>query len=93
MIYIGNPASGWTYRNIVILALLLGSGLPGVLWVLPDSYLNVREKDYGVYTPQIDGKELFHVREARSCLSYEQFSTILSNIKELNSQNQTQEET
>ncbi|KAI3996875.1 hypothetical protein MKX01_021151 [Papaver californicum] len=29
--------------------------LPGVRWVLPDSYLNVREKDYGG-EPFIDGK-------------------------------------
>ncbi|RZC52718.1 hypothetical protein C5167_021139 [Papaver somniferum] len=38
-------------------------------------------------TPQIDGKEIF--RQARSTLSYEQFSAFLSNIKELNCQNQT----
>ncbi|RZC48008.1 hypothetical protein C5167_040956, partial [Papaver somniferum] len=42
-------------------------------------------------TPQIDGKEIF--RQARSTLSYEQFSAFLSNIKELNCQNQTREET
>ncbi|KAI3950120.1 hypothetical protein MKW98_008565 [Papaver atlanticum] len=44
-----------------------------------------------VRTPQIDGKEIF--RQARSSLSYEQLSAFLSNIKELNSQNQTREET
>lgn len=24
-------------------------GLPGVLWVLPDSYIDVKNKDYGGY--------------------------------------------
>ncbi|RZC47117.1 hypothetical protein C5167_040092 [Papaver somniferum] len=42
-------------------------------------------------TPRIDGKEFF--RQARSRLSYEQFSAFLANIKELNSQNQSREET
>ncbi|KAG6687276.1 hypothetical protein I3843_11G063500 [Carya illinoinensis] len=42
-------------------------------------------------TPRIDGKEFF--RQARSRLSYEQFSAFLANIKELNSQKQTREET
>ncbi|XP_022986005.1 uncharacterized protein At4g15545-like [Cucurbita maxima] len=40
---------------------------------------------------RVDGKEFF--RLARSRLSYEQFSAFLSNIKELNSQKQTREET
>lgn len=42
-------------------------------------------------TPRIDGKEFF--RQARSLLSYEQFSAFLANIKELNAQKQTREET
>ncbi|KAL8156890.1 uncharacterized protein At4g15545-like isoform X1 [Apium graveolens] len=42
-------------------------------------------------TPRIDGKEFF--RQARSRLSYEQFSAFLANIKELNAQKQTREET
>ncbi|CAL5402528.1 unnamed protein product [Camellia sinensis] len=42
-------------------------------------------------TPRIDGKEFF--RQARSRLSYEQFSAFLANIKELNAQNQSREET
>ncbi|KAL3643167.1 hypothetical protein CASFOL_013982 [Castilleja foliolosa] len=42
-------------------------------------------------TPRIDGKEFF--RQARSRLSLEQFSAFLSNIKELNSQRQSREET
>ncbi|XP_050280627.1 uncharacterized protein At4g15545-like [Quercus robur] len=42
-------------------------------------------------TPRIDGKEFF--RQARSRLSYEQFSAFLVNIKELNAQKQTREET
>ncbi|XP_047150725.1 uncharacterized protein At4g15545 [Vigna umbellata] len=42
-------------------------------------------------TPKIDGKEFF--RQARSRLSYEQFSAFLTNIKELNAQKQTREET
>ncbi|CAN0901964.1 Uncharacterized protein At4g15545 [Linum grandiflorum] len=42
-------------------------------------------------TPRIDGKEFF--RQARSRLSYEQFSAFLANIKELNAQRQTREET
>ncbi|XP_014490437.1 uncharacterized protein At4g15545 [Vigna radiata var. radiata] len=42
-------------------------------------------------TPKIDGKEFF--RQARSRLSYEQFSAFLANIKELNAQKQTREET
>ncbi|KAL5543784.1 hypothetical protein UlMin_007568 [Ulmus minor] len=42
-------------------------------------------------TPRIDGKEFF--RQARSRLSYEQFSAFLANIKELNAQRQTREDT
>ncbi|OIV99043.1 hypothetical protein TanjilG_32302 [Lupinus angustifolius] len=42
-------------------------------------------------TPKMDGKEFF--RQARSRLSYEQFSAFLANIKELNAQKQTKEET
>ncbi|XP_065864968.1 uncharacterized protein At4g15545-like isoform X2 [Euphorbia lathyris] len=42
-------------------------------------------------TPRIDGKEFF--RQARSRLSYEQFSAFLANIKELNAQKQTRDET
>ncbi|KAK3042619.1 hypothetical protein RJ639_000871 [Escallonia herrerae] len=42
-------------------------------------------------TPRIDGKEFF--RLARSQLSFEQFSAFLANIKELNSQKQSREET
>ncbi|KAK8498052.1 hypothetical protein V6N12_055266 [Hibiscus sabdariffa] len=44
-----------------------------------------------VRTPRIDGKEFF--RRVRSHLSYEQFSAFLANIKELNAQKQTREET
>ncbi|GJV41154.1 angiomotin [Tanacetum coccineum] len=40
---------------------------------------------------KIDGKEVF--RQARSRLSYEQFSAFLANIKELNAQRQSREET
>ncbi|XP_057950069.1 uncharacterized protein At4g15545-like isoform X2 [Malania oleifera] len=43
------------------------------------------------HTPRIDGKEFF--RQARSRLSYEQFSAFLANIKELNAQKQSREET
>ncbi|KAA8527176.1 hypothetical protein F0562_008595 [Nyssa sinensis] len=42
-------------------------------------------------TLRIDGKEFF--RQARSRLSYEQFSAFLANIKELNAQKQSREET
>ncbi|OVA07369.1 hypothetical protein BVC80_1605g63 [Macleaya cordata] len=42
-------------------------------------------------TPRIDGKEFF--RQARSHLSYEQFSAFLANIKELNAQKQSREDT
>ncbi|KAF8411277.1 hypothetical protein HHK36_003824 [Tetracentron sinense] len=42
-------------------------------------------------TPRIDGKEFF--RQARSRLSYEQFSAFLANIKELNAQKQSREDT
>ncbi|KVI10252.1 uncharacterized protein At4g15545 [Cynara cardunculus var. scolymus] len=42
-------------------------------------------------TSKIDGKEVF--RQARSRLSYEQFSAFLANIKELNAQKQSREET
>ncbi|KAK8705877.1 hypothetical protein V6N13_049463 [Hibiscus sabdariffa] len=42
-------------------------------------------------SPRVDGKEFF--RQARSQLSYEQFSAFLANIKELNAQKQTREET
>uniref|UniRef100_A0A6M2ESF0 At4g15545-like C-terminal domain-containing protein n=1 Tax=Populus davidiana TaxID=266767 RepID=A0A6M2ESF0_9ROSI len=41
--------------------------------------------------PRMDGKEFF--RQARSRLSYEQFSAFLANIKKLNGQEQTREET
>lgn len=40
---------------------------------------------------RLDGKEFF--RQARSRLSYEQFSSFLANIKELNAHRQTREET
>ncbi|KAF6150258.1 hypothetical protein GIB67_017158 [Kingdonia uniflora] len=42
-------------------------------------------------TPRMDGKEFF--RQARNRLSYEQFSAFLANIKELNGQKQSREET
>ncbi|CAM6087643.1 unnamed protein product [Calypogeia fissa] len=42
-------------------------------------------------TPRVDGKEFF--RQARNRLSYEQFSSFLANIKELNAHRQTREET
>ncbi|KAG0569428.1 hypothetical protein KC19_6G090100 [Ceratodon purpureus] len=42
-------------------------------------------------TTRLDGKEFF--RQARSRLSYEQFSSFLANIKELNAHRQTREET
>ncbi|GER26915.1 hypothetical protein STAS_02592 [Striga asiatica] len=42
-------------------------------------------------TPRIDGKEFF--RQVRSRLSLEQFSSFLANIKELNAQRQSREET
>ncbi|CAI9760325.1 unnamed protein product [Fraxinus pennsylvanica] len=42
-------------------------------------------------TPRIDGKEFF--RQARSRLSLEQFSAFLANVKELNAQRQSREET
>lgn len=41
--------------------------------------------------PRINGKELF--RQARSRLSLEQFSAFLANVKELNAQKQSREET
>ncbi|EPS74209.1 hypothetical protein M569_00550, partial [Genlisea aurea] len=41
--------------------------------------------------PRIDGKEFF--RQARNRLSLEQFSAFLSNVKELNAQKQSREET
>ncbi|CAE5960288.1 unnamed protein product [Arabidopsis arenosa] len=41
--------------------------------------------------PRIDGKEFF--RQARSRLSYEQFSAFLANIKELNARKQSREDT
>ena len=42
-------------------------------------------------SPKIDGKEFF--RQARARLSYEQFSSFLQNIKELNAHRQSREET
>ncbi|KAF7834632.1 Cyclin-T1-5 [Senna tora] len=50
-----------------------------------------RSRSLSGRTPRIDGKEFF--RQARSRLSYEQFSAFLANIKELNAQKQTREET
>ncbi|KAI4374640.1 hypothetical protein MLD38_012612 [Melastoma candidum] len=46
-----------------------------------------RGRSYPSRTPRIDGKEFF--RQARTRLSYEQFSAFLANIKELNAQKQT----
>ncbi|KAL9663981.1 hypothetical protein QQ045_019376 [Rhodiola kirilowii] len=45
----------------------------------------------GGRTTRTDGKEFF--RQARSRLTYEQFSAFLANIKELNAQKQSREET
>ena len=42
-------------------------------------------------SPRYDGKEFF--RQARARLSYEQFSSFLQNIKELNAHRQSREET
>ncbi|CAN8312316.1 unnamed protein product [Cochlearia groenlandica] len=50
-----------------------------------------RNRTLPARTPRMDGKEFF--RQARSRLSYEQFSGFLANIKELNAQKQTREET
>ncbi|KFK43863.1 hypothetical protein AALP_AA1G183900 [Arabis alpina] len=50
-----------------------------------------RNRTLPARTPRMDGKEFF--RQARSRLSYEQFSAFLANIKELNARKQTQEET
>ncbi|XP_010476762.1 PREDICTED: uncharacterized protein At4g15545 [Camelina sativa] len=50
-----------------------------------------RHRTLPARTPRMDGKEFF--RQARSRLSYEQFSSFLANIKELNAQKQTREET
>ncbi|KAB2601921.1 hypothetical protein D8674_002926 [Pyrus ussuriensis x Pyrus communis] len=50
-----------------------------------------RGRSHSGRTPRIDGKEFF--RQARSRLSYEQFSAFLANIKELNAHKQTREET
>ncbi|KAK9093589.1 hypothetical protein Syun_028500 [Stephania yunnanensis] len=49
-----------------------------------------RGRTMPVRTPRIDGKEFF--RQARSRLSYEQFSAFLANIKELNAQRQSRED-
>jgi hypothetical protein len=35
-------------------AIPLPVGLPGVLWVLPDSYIDVKNKDYGGQCNAID---------------------------------------
>ncbi|VFQ91700.1 unnamed protein product [Cuscuta campestris] len=50
-----------------------------------------RSRPISGQTPRIDGKEFF--RQARSRLSYEQFSAFLANIKELNAHKQSREET
>ncbi|XP_073302371.1 uncharacterized protein At4g15545 isoform X5 [Primulina huaijiensis] len=50
-----------------------------------------RGRPLSARTPRIDGKEFF--RQARSRLSLEQFSAFLTNIKELNAQRQSREET
>lgn len=50
-----------------------------------------RGRPISARTPRIDGKEFF--RQARSRLSLEQFSAFLTNIKELNAQRQSKEET
>lgn len=50
-----------------------------------------RVRPFPGQSPRVDGKEFF--RQARSRLSYEQFGAFLANIKELNSQKQSREET
>lgn len=50
-----------------------------------------RGRPLSARTPRIDGKEFF--RQARSRLSLEQFSAFLTNVKELNAQRQSREET
>lgn len=36
----------WIFISVPFLCLFC-VGLPGVLWVLPDSYIDVKNKDYG----------------------------------------------
>ncbi|KAF5208057.1 interactor of constitutive active ROPs protein [Thalictrum thalictroides] len=50
-----------------------------------------RGRSISASTPRVDGKEFF--RQARSRLSYEQFSAFLADIKEFNAQKQSREET
>lgn len=54
------------FQNTIYFKTDFVSGLPGVLWVLPDSYLDVPNKDYGgdlfiggqvVHRPQFNFKE------------------------------------
>ncbi|KAL0388726.1 UNVERIFIED_CONTAM: hypothetical protein Sradi_2754400 [Sesamum radiatum] len=55
---------------------------PGELNILSSNCYHVKS---------VDGKEFF--RLVRNRLSYEQFGAFLANVKELNSQKQTKEET
>ncbi|PIA30264.1 hypothetical protein AQUCO_05700158v1 [Aquilegia coerulea] len=50
-----------------------------------------RGRSISASAPRVDGKEFF--RQARSRLSYEQFSAFLADIKEFNAQKQSREET
>lgn len=57
------------------------------------SHGSISSSDSGSQTgkTRVDGKEFF--RQVRSRLSYEQFGAFLANVKELNAQKQTKEET
>ncbi|KAL1221481.1 hypothetical protein V5N11_035616 [Cardamine amara subsp. amara] len=52
---------------------------------------NSPPRSHSTRRPRIDGKEFF--RQARSRLTYEQFSAFLATIKELNARKQSREET
>lgn len=57
---IDGPLHG--FWRITLHCFLIYVGLPGVLWVLPDSYIDVKNKDYGGWFVQLFGeiKERFY---------------------------------
>ena len=57
------------FGRTTYIVFLIYVGLPGVLWVLPDSYIDVKNKDYGGWFVQLLGevKEQFFFTAVTKC--------------------------
>ncbi|CAK9183561.1 unnamed protein product, partial [Ilex paraguariensis] len=84
----GTLSSWYPSSSVVISRKLSSNWTPNARFGKP---IAISNSTSGSCTPRIDGKEFF--RQARSRLSYEQFSAFLANINELNAQKQSREET